>query len=460
VGQTSCEAKSGVGTCKGETSTQGVPHAIGSITASGKITRYLIEGLPGVGSIGSVSSSDVWFPTGSGALQKIGQFGIEVPTKELNVNKPGTGSGTVASVPEGIDCGSECSTTFDEGEAVALTATADKGSTFAGWTGCESEPEGNCVVTMSSAKEVSAEFKKSGPTNLRTLTVIKSPSSSTGGGTGTVSSKPKGIKCGTACDEAVAAMYKEASVELVAKASTGSTFVEWKGACTGASPTCTIKMTEDKEVEAVFGGTSKAFTPAEELTVSKGESSGKGTVKAAGLGCEAECTQTTVLYQGPIVVPKPKTGKVVLLKQTPAFGSKFAGWTGCDSEPEGNCQVAMEEDKEVIAEYAALDNKVLTVNKAYAKGNGSVSSKPKGIKCAATCTQAVANMPEGASVELVAKPTTGTFVKWSNPGGDCNESASPTCIATMDKDETIEAVFSDPGKAIAGSENACPGQGR
>jgi len=289
------------------------------------------------------------------------------------------------------------------------------------------------------------------PTNLRTLTVTKSPAPNAGSGTGLVSSKPTGIKCGTACDEAVIRMYKESSVELTAKASTGSTFVEWTGACTGASPTCTIKMTEDKEVGAVFTGTSKAFSPAEALTVSKGQSEGnggKGTVKAYGsLTCEADCWSTTILYQGPITEPKAMAGKTVILKQFPAFGSKFVGWTGCDSEPEGNCQVTMEADREVTAEYAALPNKTLTVNKAYAKGNGSVSSKPKGIKCATTCTQAVASMPEGAKVELVAKPTTGTFVKWV--GGDCNESASPTCVVTMNADETTEAVFSDPGKAIA-----------
>jgi hypothetical protein len=212
-------------------------------------------------------------------------------------------------------------------------------------------------------------------------------------------------------------------------------------------------MTEDKEVEAVFAGTSKSFTPAEELTVSKGgsdKSNGYGTVKAAGLGCEAECSSTTVLYQGPVTEPKAKAGKTVILKQAPAFGSKFLGWTGCDSVTEaGECVVTMETDKEVIAKYTALPNKVLTVNKTYSSGNGSVASKPKGIKCAATCTQAVASMPEGAAVELVAKPgTETTFVKWE--GGDCNGSTNPVCIVTMNADETTKAVFSKAGKAFLG----------
>jgi Divergent InlB B-repeat domain len=296
-----------------------------------------------------------------------------------------------------------------------------------------------------------------GPTNLRTLTLTKSPAPNAGAGTGSVSSKPKGIKCGTTCDEAVAAMYKNTPVVLSAKpGGETSSFVKWVnpgGACNeSTSPTCTLPIAEDESIEAVFGGTSKAFSPAEALTVSKGESSGKGTVKAAGLGCEAECTSTTVLYQGPITEPKPKPGKTVILKQAPAFGSEFAGWSGCESEPEGNCQVAMETAKEVVAEYDALPGKVLTVNKSYSSGNGAVSSKPKGIKCGTACTQAVAQMPEGAPVELIAKPSSGTFVKWE--GGDCGGSTNPVCVVTMNADETTKAVFSDPGKAFAGGSEA------
>ncbi|KJU85518.1 secreted protein containing C-type lectin domain protein [Candidatus Magnetobacterium bavaricum] len=45
------------------------------------------------------------------------------------------GSGIVKSEPSGIDCGEECSTDFDANTSVALTATADSGSTFTGWSG-------------------------------------------------------------------------------------------------------------------------------------------------------------------------------------------------------------------------------------------------------------------------------------------------------------------------------------
>jgi hypothetical protein len=254
-------------------------------------------------------------------------------------------------------------------------------------------------------------------------------------------------------------MYKSTPVTLTAKPTLTSAFVEWQNAeeggdCDGSTnPLCTVPMSEDVSLEAIYSGTAKTIAPTAALTLSKGESEssfGKGTVKASGLVCEAECSATTVLYQGPITEPKPKAGKTVILKQIPAFGSKFLGWTGCDSVTEaGECVVEMDEAHAISAEYEALPSKVLTVNKTYSSGYGTVSSKPKGIKCGATCTQAVAKMPEGAAVELLAKPgAETTFVKWE--GGDCDESTNPVCVVTMDADETTKAVFSKGGKAFLG----------
>jgi len=294
-----------------------------------------------------------------------------------------------------------------------------------------------------------------GPTNRRTLTVTKSPAGNAGAGLGTVSSKPKGIKCAQSCNEAVGRFYMEQAVELKAAPSGElSSFDKWVGCPTPEGLVCKVPAGKaDVSVEAVFKGSSKAFSPAEALTLSKGESEdnfGWGTVKASGLTCEAECDETTVLYQGPITEPKAKPGKVVILKQAPAFGSKFIGWTGCNEISETECEVKMESAKEVVAEYEALPNKALTVEKKYEGGLGSVSSKPKGINCGATCTATSANMPEGSSIVLTAKPATTTpattFVKWE--GGDCAGKTELTCTVGMDKAETVKAVFSGPVKTI------------
>ncbi len=283
-----------------------------------------------------------------------------------------------------------------------------------------------------------------GPTNRAALTITKSAGGT--GGTGSVSSKPKGINCGAACNSAVANMYKNTPVTLKEKPSTGSTFVEWTGACSGSGETCTVPMAEAESVQAVFGGTSKAIAEPKPLTLSKGESSGYGTVKAAGLACEAECTATTVLYQGPTgVAPKNKPGKTVELKATAAYGSTFTGFSGSGCSGTAPCLVTMEEAKEVTATFTAKPTTTLTVNKG-GTGTGSVSSKPKAINCGTTCTTQDATVPEEAEVILKEKPGTGmTFTGWS--GGGCSGTAE-TCTVSLSEASTVTASFSGSPKPI------------
>jgi hypothetical protein len=93
-------------------------------------------------------------------------------TYTLSVSKSGDGSGTVASSPAGISCGSGCTSAYDEGTTVTLTAAADTGSTFSGWSGGGCSGTGACVVTMNADTGVTAAFSKTStpiqvPQNLR-----------------------------------------------------------------------------------------------------------------------------------------------------------------------------------------------------------------------------------------------------------------------------------------------------
>jgi hypothetical protein len=76
----------------------------------------------------------------------------------LTANKSGTGSGKVTSSPAGINCGSDCSETYNAGTSVTLTATANTGSTFTGWSGGGCEGDGQCVLTINATKTVTANF--------------------------------------------------------------------------------------------------------------------------------------------------------------------------------------------------------------------------------------------------------------------------------------------------------------
>ncbi len=56
-----------------------------------------------------------------------GGWGLDISTtSQLFVGKSGAGSGTVTSVPAGIDCGGTCTSSFPSGTPVVLTATPQR----------------------------------------------------------------------------------------------------------------------------------------------------------------------------------------------------------------------------------------------------------------------------------------------------------------------------------------------
>jgi uncharacterized repeat protein (TIGR01451 family) len=78
-------------------------------------------------------------------------------TYTLSVSTSGTGTGSVTSTPEGINCGDTCVATYAQDTNVALTPIPAEGSAFIGWTGtCNGS--GACVVSLNAAKSVSAIF--------------------------------------------------------------------------------------------------------------------------------------------------------------------------------------------------------------------------------------------------------------------------------------------------------------
>lgn len=76
----------------------------------------------------------------------------------LAVSLIGRGTGTVTSFPAGIDCGNDCTETYDISGTVMLTATADIGSTFTGWTGA-CGGTGPCEIEMDQSHTVTATFQ-------------------------------------------------------------------------------------------------------------------------------------------------------------------------------------------------------------------------------------------------------------------------------------------------------------
>ncbi|HPM66425.1 MAG TPA: hypothetical protein PLX45_09245, partial [Piscinibacter sp.] len=150
-----------------------------------------------------------------------------------------SGSGSIASTPAGISCGSDCSETIAAGSTVTLTATPTSGALFSGWGGACSGT-GSCSVTLTQDTTVTASFAAV-PSNSSALTVSKA-------GSGTVTSSPAGINCGTDCGEAY---LTGTTVTLTASAATGYTFSGWSGPCSGTG-NCVVTLSQAQIVSANF----------------------------------------------------------------------------------------------------------------------------------------------------------------------------------------------------------------
>jgi phospholipase C len=104
-----------------------------------------------------------------------------------------------------------------------------------------------CSLTLTAAASVTATI------NTPTVPAVQLTVQSVGTGTGTVTSNPSGINCGTAC---TARFASGTPVVLTATAVSGSTFVGWSGACTGAA-TCSLTLKKAASVTATFSGGSE-----------------------------------------------------------------------------------------------------------------------------------------------------------------------------------------------------------
>ncbi len=156
----------------------------------------------------------------------------------LTVSRAGAGTGSVSSSPSGISCGSTCAFAFAYGSSVTLTATPTGGSAFTGWSG-DCSGTGTCTVTADQARSVVATFQPS-----ETLTVSRG-----GTGSGSVTSSPSGIDCGSTCSFDFA---YNAAVTLTALPAAGSTFTGWSGGGCSGTGTCSVTMNQVESVTATF----------------------------------------------------------------------------------------------------------------------------------------------------------------------------------------------------------------
>jgi Divergent InlB B-repeat domain len=148
-----------------------------------------------------------------------------------------TGNGNVSSADRTISCGSKCAAGFDNGTQVTLSATAGSGSVFAGWGGACSGSGLTCVLSVTEANSVVANFAQA-----ITLSVKTS-------GKGSVAGPEAGINCGRTCS---ANVPSGTVVTLTATPEAGYRFANWAGACTGTGPNCTLTVSKTATAQANF----------------------------------------------------------------------------------------------------------------------------------------------------------------------------------------------------------------
>lgn len=335
---------------------------------------------------------------------------FEAQTAELKVKKGGLGTGTVTSEPAGITCGATCSAKFPEASTVTLTGTPTGESQAPVWSGCDSvNGEGKCLVTISGTREVNATFNVEGPQ----LTVTKP-----GTGTGTVTSSPAGLECGSSC---AVSFPKGQKVTLKGTPGLHSEAVKWVGCdSVNGKNECVATMSEAREVAATF----KLDPQYVEYALTIGlPGTGQGTVTSlpGGIECGAICTASYVF----------KTQ--VTLFATPTPGSEFEHWSlnSCGEVP--LCAVTLRSARKVNAVFTAVGSRTLAVAKA-GTGQGVVTSKPVAIECGSSCS-AELGVKTKVSLHAVATPGS-TFAGWS---GDC--SGTKGCRVTMNEVRNVTATF-------------------
>lgn len=96
-------------------------------------------------------------------IREVGEgFASQSQTYPLDVLSVGSGAGRVTSLPEGIDCGTDCTQDYPAGTRVSLAADSADGSVFAGWGGDCTGTETGCQLTLDEGRVVVAVLDSAG----------------------------------------------------------------------------------------------------------------------------------------------------------------------------------------------------------------------------------------------------------------------------------------------------------
>jgi hypothetical protein len=383
-----------------------------TVNAATPLGTYHINAVPGVSFATTDGNFDDFdMSTGAGIDIVVGQT--------LTVVKTGTGTGTVTSDVGAINCGAVCSDIF-AGDTVTLTATPTAGSTFTGWSGGGCSGTGTCVVTVTAATSVTANFDVVGATLPPTISKAFAPTSVTVGGASTLSftitnpnnaSSLTGVGFTDTLPAGVVVSTPNALTgtcgggTITATAASGS--VSLSGATLASSASCTFSVS----VTANTAGTKNNVTGAVTSAEGGPGNTASATLTVAGISAP---TITKAFAPTSIVVGGSSTLSFTITNSNAA--TAFTGVAFTDTLPAGV----------VVSTPNALTGTCGAGTITATAGSGSISLAGGTIAAASNCTFSVSVT---ASTSGTKNNTTGTVS--STEGGTGGTASATLTVAAI-----------------------------
>lgn len=340
------------------------------------------------GSFGVVSTNPLQFIMNSNVTIVANYFDTNTPAVQftLTTNVSPLGGGSIQLSPDSANG------KFASNAVVQLTATAESGKAFAGWSGDVTGSANPINVTMTTDKSVTATFTNIPPPVFVTLTTNVSPA-----GFGSITVDPSGTT-----------FTSNSVVNLTAVPASGKVFVRWSGANTSTANPISLSLNGNKTITAIFSNAPTYYVLT--TSVNPGASGGINVSPAPTVNGYA-------------------AGTVVTLTAAPQTGFKFVKWSGASAALTAKISLTMNANKTVTAVFTNLP-----------KFNLNVSLSPTNAGMVLKSPSAISSNDyfSGTVVTLTPVANTGfKFVKWT---GSLIGTANPGKV-TMNGNKTITAVF-------------------
>jgi len=292
--------------------------------------------------------------------------------------------GSNINLPEGsvsIDPSPGPDDKYAYGTQITLTATPETGYGWKSWTGTGNDSVNPAIITINSEKHLEVNFEERYLVLVNNQELSRSTIGVTGG---TVSVTPSPGEDSR--------FTKNSLATFTAAPATGYRFDSWSGDVADKSTTVSLMLDRNKTISALF---IRIFN----LTATATEG---GTISPAGGTFDS--------------------GSTVTLTATPEPGYRFTKWSGDATGTTTSVPLAINADKEVIAEFIRVYLLSITVTPA----DGG------------TVTPASGTYDKGTHLTLTAAPAEGyNFSSWSD---DVSGNVTSANI-TMDKNTTVTAIF-------------------